>query len=57
MCAISELIDRVNKDHDPLDKEVYSDLVEAKIIIHRLERKLCQANVEKAKLSIQTIAL
>ena len=57
MCAIDGLQDRINREHNELDKEVYSDLVEAKIIIHRLEKKLCQANVEKAKLSIQAIAV
>jgi len=57
MCAIDGLLERVSKQHDALDKEALADLIKKDKKIFDLEKKLCHANIEKARLSIQSIAL
>ena len=48
-------MDRVEYKHDELDKEALNDLIKAKIESHKLERKLAESNIEKARLAIQLI--
>jgi hypothetical protein len=54
MCT-TELLKRVEKEHNELDKKALNELLAAQIKIHELTKALTRANVKNAQLAIQVL--